>query len=616
MKKYLSPYCKGLAYVFFLFLTTAVAINNTSATDLYVGSNTSYITTNFLSGSNSYDKTYIGYTNNSSNNILSIANSNTIFNSASLYVGYNGSYNKIIISNSATIGTQGSSLYLGYVSSSSNNSALITGNSSFSIWGHGAIHVGVSGSGNSLVISNGGSANCSFLGIGAGSGTNCNNNSIIITGTNSRLTTSYLTSIGSMGSGNTFTISNGSQVICENILQATISSSQSGGVSNNSVLVTGNNSLWSNSVGVGVGAGGSGTLTIANGGVVTTRNGIVLSALGTLNIGRFGTNDTAGSFQGILQNQGTLNFNQRDLILFTNSISGSGLVNQNGTGTTVLTGLGGSGITTINKGSLQVGNGGTSGRLGNGIVANNSSLIFNRSDNYGGNFSNAISGSGSLTVRGGSLLLTASNTYGGLTRVQGGKLTVNGSIAGTLQVDSEATLGGSGTIGGNAVISGTHSPGNSPGLQSFSSGLSYKSSSTALLEFTQNATTGRGTAFDGINIAGNLAIDSGASLNLIFNSSGSSILWSDAFWKSNQSWLLYQVGGSTTGSFSLTNNAWLDASGNAFSTSLIGSSFSITQDSQNLMLTYTVPEPSTYSLFFFATTGILLGLCRKNTFFK
>jgi autotransporter-associated beta strand protein len=226
--------------------------------------------------------------------------------------------------------------------------------------------------------------------------------------------------------------------------------------------------------------------------------------------------------------------------------------------------------------------------------------------------STALWNSGSMDKTGNGILeLSAANTYTGATTVKGGTLAVNGSIAGALQVDAGATLKGSGTMAGAATISGTHSPGNSPGLQSFGSDLTYKASSTALLEFTQNSISGRGVSFDGINVGGDLAIESGAAVNLLFNGAESSILWSDAFWKSNQSWLLYQVGGTTTGNFSLANANWQDSSGNYFNADLTGSAFSITQNGENVMLTYAIPEPSTYALLGLGAVALVIAARRR-----
>ncbi len=102
-----------------------------------------------------------------------------------------------------------------------------------------------------------------------------------------------------------------------------------------------------------------------------------------------------------------------------------------------------SGGTTISLGTLQVGNGGTSGSLGSGDVVNNAALRFDRSDSVV--VDNSISGVGSLTQAGsGTLTLTGNNTYSGGTTLSSGTLQVgNGGTTGSL---------GSGTISDNAAL--------------------------------------------------------------------------------------------------------------------------------------------------------------------
>ncbi|RWC18646.1 MAG: hypothetical protein EOS27_33695, partial [Mesorhizobium sp.] len=68
------------------------------------------------------------------------------------------------------------------------------------------------------------------------------------------------------------------------------------------------------------------------------------------------------SILGDVTNNGTLAFNRSDAYTFAGLISGSGTVNQAGSGTTILTADNGyTGGTTISAGTLQLGNGGTSG---------------------------------------------------------------------------------------------------------------------------------------------------------------------------------------------------------------------------------------------------------------
>ncbi len=102
-------------------------------------------------------------------------------------------------------------------------------------------------------------------------------------------------------------------------------------------------------------------------------------------------------------------------------------VAKTGAGTLVLSGNNSyTGGTTISDGVLQIGAGGNSGSLGAGNVANNASLVFNRSD--GITASNLISGTGTVTKDGtGDLFLTAANTYSGGTTINAGRVVLQGS---------------------------------------------------------------------------------------------------------------------------------------------------------------------------------------------
>lgn len=98
--------------------------------------------------------------------------------------------------------------------------------------------------------------------------------------------------------------------------------------------------------------------------------------------------------------------------------------------------------TFINTGVLQVGNGGTQGSLGPGNIADNTALVFNSAGNV--NVPGAISGSGSITnIGGGTVNLTGSNSYTGITVINAGKLTTTlaSTGAGDFVVATGATLG-------------------------------------------------------------------------------------------------------------------------------------------------------------------------------
>src|SRR5204862_473833 len=139
---------------------------------------------------------------------------------------------------------------------------------------------------------------------------------------------------------------------------------------------------------------GSGTLILTN--ANSFSGGVAISA-GTLQVGNGGTSGTLGS--GNVTNNAALAFNRSDTFTVTNAISGTGTLTQSGSGTLVLTNANSfSGGVGISAGTLQVGNGGTSGLLGTGNVTNNAALAFNRTDSF--TVTNVISGTGALTQSG------------------------------------------------------------------------------------------------------------------------------------------------------------------------------------------------------------------------
>ncbi|KZL03968.1 Extracellular serine protease precursor [Pseudovibrio sp. Ad26] len=202
--------------------------------------------------------------------------------------------------------------------------------------------------------------------------------------------------VGNYGAG-TLTIAEGGRVSS----QKGVIGLQSG--SSGDVVVSGDGSLWENSHYMNIGLLGRGTLTISDGGVVDVEDSVHLGretgSHGTLNIGAAAGNPAQAA--GVL-NAAAVKFGD-----------GTGLIN------------------------------------------------FNHTDSdY--TFSADISGNGSVNQLAGTTILSGTNTYTGGTTVSGGELVVNGSI-GDVTVNG-GSLGGSGTVGAVAFNSGAVvAPGNSVG---------------------------------------------------------------------------------------------------------------------------------------------------------
>lgn len=131
-------------------------------------------------------------------------------------------------------------------------------------------------------------------------------------------------------------------------------------------------------------------------------------------------------------------------------------------GTLILTGTNSyTGGTTVAAGTLQIGDGGTSGSI-TGDVVNNAYLAFNRSDAT--TFGGLISGTGAVQVLSGDLTFTANNSYGFLTSIAAGATLrlgsggPSGAIAGdvlnngTLVINRSNDLAYAGAISGNGTI--------------------------------------------------------------------------------------------------------------------------------------------------------------------
>jgi outer membrane autotransporter protein len=305
--------------------------------------------------------------------------------------------------------------------------------------------------------------------------------------------------IGTPGVSGSITVSAGGTVTAATIANHTYLGRASGEVG--AVTITGTGSSWTTPADFNVGFSGTGTLAVSDGGMLSVRSLSIgsisgfgsatlsgatssISTTATASVSRgsltlsdgatLNVNSGASAFviAGGSSGNGTLNFGAAsgDTAVAAGTLNANGIqfglgtgkivFNHTGTdytlaidivnsgtvdvlaGTTILTGTNTyTGVTTISGGTLQIGNGGTSGSIA-GNVANNSALIFNRSDAsaYAGN----MSGTGTLTKTGtGTLTLTGTNTHSGGTTISGG----------TLQVGDGGTTGSlSGDITNNAVL--------------------------------------------------------------------------------------------------------------------------------------------------------------------
>jgi len=217
--------------------------------------------------------------------------------------------------------------------------------------------------------------------------------------------------------------------------------------------------------GLGGGGGGRGADGVGgNGG-----SGVVIVRYQGASLGGIGGTVTSGTGTAVgytlhtFSSTGNSSFNLSGVDMnsrlgatLSGNITGSGGLVYAGPGTLTLTGNNNwSGGTTISAGTLQIGNGGTTGDLGPTTVTNNGSLVFNRSNNLA--FAQNISGTGSLTKLGaGNLTLSGTTSHTGGTTISAGRIIISASnLSGNIANNSELEINQASNGGWGGNMSGT-----------------------------------------------------------------------------------------------------------------------------------------------------------------
>lgn len=254
-------------------------------------------------------------------------------------------------------------------------------------------------------------------------------------------------------------------------------------------------------------------IQLVEGGTVsgTTLNG------GTLQVGNGGT---SGSIGGDITNNGALVFNRGGELTYGGVVCGTGTLTKTGDGLVTLTADHTyTGDTTIDDGTLQLGNGGTSGSIA-GDVVNNGALVFNRGGEL--TYDGVITGSGSLTKTGDGLVtLTADHTYAGLTAIDDGTLAVDGSIISQVDVSGTGILAGVGTVGSlTAGDGGIVAPGSVLDPDEVTGVLTVDGDFVQHAGSIYQASVALDGASDLVGINGTAVIDGGAAIDLVRQDTG------------------------------------------------------------------------------------------------
>jgi T5SS/PEP-CTERM-associated repeat protein len=390
---------------------------------------------------------YVGYQTGASNNNAQVSGTHSIWNCTyTVCLGYSSSGNRLMISNGGEV-VNGSDGTVGYQSSSSNNSVVIT--DSGSVWSNlSSLHVGSIGSDNTLVVSNGGKLfNATFY---LGDNSNSVNNSILVSGPASTWSGANALYIGYSGARNTCVLSDGGMACNTNGYLGFNS-----GSSNNNALVEGVGTSWSNNGALYVGYSGSGNiLVISNAGNV-------------FNIDAYIGNSSSGSNNSVVVTGAQSVWTGNGRLYVGNNGRDNALVVDGGTvlATNVIVGFNSSAsnnTVTVNGGNLVATNALRKaslvlGRLGQGkLVLNNGTVTVDTLSVSNGANSAIEFNSGQLTSGNTGVSNTTVFTIGN--GINSATFHLAGGthfFAEGLWIRTNATISGCGTINGGVVIEGS-----------------------------------------------------------------------------------------------------------------------------------------------------------------
>jgi autotransporter-associated beta strand protein len=363
----------------------------------------------------------------------------------------------VTLTGSGTLDTNSNSDTIAALSLGSNS--ITTGSGTLTVTGNvtdgGAStisgHLALGGSSQTFQVNGSATLTISAV-ISGGGGLNKNGSGTLVLSSSNSYTGGTTLSAGTLTAGNNSALGSGTLTLQVGTLKASSAALSFA----NPVTLAGNVTLGGSYALTFTGQAtltGNRTLTVSNTGG-TTISGAVGESGGSWKLTKTGA--TSLSLMGSDTYSGGTTLVSGPLALGNNSALGSGaLTLQSGT-----ISASGAALSLANSVTLagNVTFGGSFALTFNGpatLTGNRTLTVSNTArTTFAGVVGQSSSGLGLTKSGAGTLVLSASNTYTGLTTVSGGTLLVNGAITGSATVASGATLGGSGTTGAVTVSSG------------------------------------------------------------------------------------------------------------------------------------------------------------------